>query len=124
MIREERTCGRIGDPPVRLVLLQGALKRTHKHVALGAVVEDDAQSGIKHPLSCQKVLTAFSNISLLAANNEKAARSDLRLALKGTCSPKAGIKLFLNLIEKRLESVKIFASVAVGNLFGCTFFSG
>ena len=46
LIGEQRPGDGIGDPPSRLVVVKRPLKRAHEQIALGAVVEDDAQAGV------------------------------------------------------------------------------
>ena len=76
-------------PPPRSILVQGALKGAHQHVALNAVVEGYPKPGIGTALVVQRDLSHLRNIRHLPTDDEEAALFDLCLYFKGTCFPKA-----------------------------------
>ena len=79
---EQRPMFQAGDSAACLVFVQGALKRTHQKIALGAIVIDQAKSAVRAAIVAHELIAHGCNIDFLSIEDENLSFIHIGVLLK------------------------------------------
>ncbi|GJE70739.1 hypothetical protein CHKEEEPN_2280 [Methylorubrum podarium] len=91
------------------------MQRAQQYVGLRAVIVDHAQTAVATLVFGHELFAHFRDIGGLAANDEELALLDFGHRLEGPRLAHAGVEVFPDLGEQRLESLEVLAKRAVGD---------